>query len=82
MILKDGNVPRSQWPLGRVIEVCPDDNGVVRSVLVRTKDNVLKRPIVKLCLFVPACDGVRGDAPGWLRRDDEGVRDLSRRKEY
>ena len=42
--------------LGKVIEVHPDDKGVVRSVRVRMKDNELLRPVAKLRLFLPVGD--------------------------
>ena len=50
VLIVDVSVPRAQWPLGRVIEVFPDDKGFVRSAEVRTARSVLKRPITKLVL--------------------------------
>ena len=47
-------VPRSQWRLGRITEIYPDDNGLVRQVSVKTETSEVKRPIHKLCLVVPA----------------------------
>jgi len=47
----DSNCPRSQWPLGRIVETCPAEYGAVRSVLLRVNGHDLRRPIHKLCLI-------------------------------
>ena len=54
VLVVDNSSPRSQWPLGRVLEAYPDEHGVVRSVLVRLKGREIKRPIHKLCLIQPS----------------------------
>ena len=62
MLLTAQNLPRSQWSLGRVIEVYPSDDDVVRVVKIRvSKVNTtlqerfkaveLKRPVNKLILL-------------------------------
>ena len=38
----------SKWVLGRVLEICPGRNGLVRTVLVKSQSNIVKRPITKL----------------------------------
>lgn len=48
------NGPRCQWPLGRVLEVYPDKEGLVRQVENKVGDKIFKRPIVKLCLLESA----------------------------
>ena len=53
VILKNEDMPRSQWPLGRVIDTFADPKGFVRSVLVKTSTGKLKRPISKICVIVP-----------------------------
>ena len=50
-ILVDENIPRGQWLLGRVTKVFPGRDGLVRVAEVKTKNNVLKRHIQKLCLL-------------------------------
>jgi len=50
-MVADDNVKRNQWILGRVLNVFPGSDGLVRSVEVRAKESVLKRPVTKLCLF-------------------------------
>ena len=46
--------PRNVRPLARVIEVLPGTDGLVRRVKVKTKTNVLTRPVDKLCLLLEA----------------------------
>ena len=40
---------RAHWPLGRVIEVYPGKDGLIRSVKLQVGDKQLVRPVVKLC---------------------------------
>ena len=39
---------RGQYQLGRVVEVFPGDDGIVRSAKVKTLQGTLHRPLVKL----------------------------------
>ncbi len=54
VILVDENVPRGHWLLGRVTKVFPGRDGLVRVAEVKTKTNILKRPISKLCFLEAA----------------------------
>ena len=45
------NVGRNQWALGRVQNVFPGADGLVRTVEVRAKGETLKQPVTKLCLL-------------------------------
>ena len=56
IVLIVDNTPRNSWTMGRVIEVVPDKSGVVRIAKVKTPNNVLTRPIGKLCLILEADD--------------------------
>ncbi|XP_030763137.1 uncharacterized protein LOC115887781 [Sitophilus oryzae] len=49
VLVKDDNVPPLCWNLGRIVEVIPGDDNIVRVVCVKTKHGVLKRPIAKIC---------------------------------
>jgi hypothetical protein len=49
LILDD--LPRNQWLLGRVVKVYPGQDGLVRTVEVRTPNTHLIRPERKLCLL-------------------------------
>lgn len=51
VLVVDDNTPRGQWPLGRVVFVHPDGEGMVRQCEVKVGSKVLKRPIVKLCFL-------------------------------
>lgn len=51
VIMKDGNVPRGQWPRALVQETFPDRDGVVRQVLVRTANGTYRRDVRKLCML-------------------------------
>jgi hypothetical protein len=46
--------PRSQWPLAKVLETFPGDDGRVRKVKIRTRGTELIRPITKLCVLEEA----------------------------
>ena len=52
VLIVDENSAPGNWPLGRVIELCPDKHGLVRSVKVKTKGGCFHRPINKLCPIV------------------------------
>ncbi|XP_062559547.1 uncharacterized protein LOC134224241 [Armigeres subalbatus] len=54
VVLKDENSPPAQWKLGRIMEVHPGSDGVVRVVSVKTATGYLKRPVEKVCLLPPA----------------------------
>ncbi|XP_028269841.1 uncharacterized protein LOC114441235 [Parambassis ranga] len=54
VIIVDDAAPRSSWLLGRVIKTLPGSKGLVRSVLVKTKSNIIQRPIDRLCLLSEA----------------------------
>ena len=63
VIISDPRSPRGHWPMGRIIKVHPDAEGVVRSAVVKTKSGVLARPITKLCLLEsPSSSENRADA--------------------
>ena len=52
VLLLDERVPRAKWLLGRVVDVYPDKNNLIRTVLVKTKSGLAKRPVNKLCLIL------------------------------
>ena len=55
ILVVDDTLPRGSWPLGRVIEVCPNSkDGLVRRVVVKTKTSTLTRPVDKLVLLEAA----------------------------
>lgn len=52
VIVKEDNTPPMRWKMGRIQEVLPGKDNLVRSVIVRTATGVFKRPIVKLGLLL------------------------------
>ena len=44
VLLADKSFPRGKWPLGRVVEVMPSRDGLVRTVRVKTRCTVATRP--------------------------------------
>ena len=55
VLLKENQSPRNRWPMAKVMETHPDDQGQVRSVTVLTSNGSrLERPVNKLVLLVEA----------------------------
>ena len=48
VLLDDDDSRRGKWPLGRITNVLPGKDGIVRVVELRTKDGTYTRPVVKL----------------------------------
>ena len=48
VVVRDDRYPPSKWPLGRVTEINPGSDGLVRVVTVRTASTTLRRPIADL----------------------------------
>ena len=51
VLIVENNVPRGKWNLGRITEVFPGKDGVVRNVLLETKNGELKTSVQKCCLL-------------------------------
>lgn len=49
VILRDEHLPPTHWPLARVTELHPGQDGLVRVVSIKYKGNTFKRNITKLC---------------------------------
>ena len=49
VLIVEPNASRGEWPLGRVIEAYPGDDGLVRVVKVKTKNKEYLRPVHRLC---------------------------------
>ena len=52
MLLVDPSVKRNQWSMAIVENVYHGDDGLVRSVRVKTSSGSYDRPITKLCLLL------------------------------
>ena len=55
VIIKDENSPPALWPLGEVISVEADKNGLVRVASIQTQKSTFIRPIHKL-IYLPASE--------------------------
>lgn len=51
VVLKSENYPPASWALGRIIELLPSKDGLVRNVVVETATNRFKRAVQKLCVL-------------------------------
>ena len=51
VMIIEKDAKRAEWPLGRVTEVFPGVDGLVRVVRIKTKDGEYLRPVHCLCLL-------------------------------
>lgn len=49
VLLKDDLAPPLKWPMGRIIDIMPGEDGRVRVVQVKIAEGVYKRSITKVC---------------------------------
>ncbi|XP_076284701.1 uncharacterized protein LOC143211125 [Lasioglossum baleicum] len=57
VLIKEDNAPPLKWKMGRITEVYPGKDNIVRVVSVRTWDGILKRPLTKICIL-PIADNL------------------------
>ena len=48
VFISDGNVQRGNWPMGRITQVHPGRDGLIRTVTLKTHKGELKLPIQRL----------------------------------
>ena len=51
VLVMDSQLARNQWEMAIVTKIYPGDDGLVRSVEIRSKSGLYDRPITKLCLL-------------------------------
>ena len=51
VLISDDNLPRGKWLLGKVEEIFPGKDGLIRTVSVRTKKGIINRPVQRLHLL-------------------------------
>ncbi|UYV82572.1 hypothetical protein LAZ67_22000012 [Cordylochernes scorpioides] len=51
VLVREEHVPPAKWIMGRMVEIHPGKDGLVRVVSIRTKAGLLKGPLVKLALL-------------------------------
>ncbi|GJQ65267.1 hypothetical protein Trydic_g22045 [Trypoxylus dichotomus] len=49
VVIKDNHLPPSRWKLGRITEVQPGKDNVVRVVTIRTSSGQMKRSVTRVC---------------------------------
>ena len=54
VLIADKDAPRCSWQMGRVEDVYPGKDGLVRSARIKTKSATLTRPVTKLCSLLEA----------------------------
>lgn len=55
VIVREDNVPSCEWILGRIVNLHPGSDGVVRVVTVKTKNGEIVRHLARLC-YLPISD--------------------------
>ena len=51
VLISEDNVPRNSWPLGRVVELLPGKDGLVRTARIQTMKGSYTRPVQRLHLY-------------------------------
>lgn len=68
VIIQEDNMPPTKWHLGRIIEIIPSRDRIVRAAKIRTLTGDYTRPILKLALLLPD-----SEEPGRLRPITEAL---------
>ena len=53
VVLQEDNLVTTKWPLAKVIQVHPGNDGLVRVATVKMSTGVYRRPVAKLALLLP-----------------------------
>ncbi|XP_048010442.1 uncharacterized protein LOC125244397 [Megalobrama amblycephala] len=48
VMIIDPNLPRAQWPIGRVVKLIPSRDGCIRTVEIQVRDKIYTRPVARL----------------------------------
>ena len=56
VLLTNPDIPHGKWDLGRITDVYPGHDGIVRNVNVRTKSGQYKRSVQKCCIILEASE--------------------------
>ncbi|XP_038049672.1 uncharacterized protein LOC119723185 [Patiria miniata] len=54
VLIMEETTPRRNWPLGLITRTFPGKDGLVRTAEVKTRQNIVVRPVDKLCLLESA----------------------------
>lgn len=50
-MLVEPQLPRAQWPIGRVVKTHDGDDGCIRSAHVNVKGHIFTRPVARLVML-------------------------------
>ena len=50
-LIKEDNLPPTKWKMGRIVQIHPGNDNLVRVVTVKTSDGTYKRNVTKLSLL-------------------------------
>ncbi|XP_018406148.1 PREDICTED: uncharacterized protein LOC108782372 [Cyphomyrmex costatus] len=62
VVCREDGLPPLKWVLGRVLEVMPGADNVVRTAIVKINAGLYKRPAAKLCVLPIGEDSVSGES--------------------
>lgn len=48
VMIIDPNLPRAQWPIGRVVKLIPSRDGCIRTVEIQVRDKIYTQPVAHL----------------------------------
>ncbi|GBN05693.1 hypothetical protein AVEN_107849-1 [Araneus ventricosus] len=51
VLIKEDNVPVSNWPLGRIVKLYPEEDNIIRVVDIKTKTGIFKISVSRLCVL-------------------------------
>lgn len=63
VLIIDDNQPPAQWAMGKIIEVFPGEDKLIRVVNIKTQNGIFKRPIHKLCILPVKDENKTGKDP-------------------
>lgn len=55
VLIRDENLPPTQWRLGRIAELLPGRDDLIRNVMIKTTRGTFKRPVQKICILPVDC---------------------------
>lgn len=58
VLVKEENLPPLKWHIGRVLQLHPGADGIIRVVTIRVNGSDVKRAVTKLCVFPDLDDNI------------------------
>lgn len=53
VLIKEDNALVLSWPMGRIVQIYPDKEGIVQNYDIRTSTGILKRNVTRLVMYAP-----------------------------